>query len=276
MLGIDWQQAWFQPWAQWGKQVQQHWTLAPEQLHQALNHALNQSLPSPADTMAEATAASVDSLYAPSSLHPDSAVANQGLRFVPQQDLSADCAYESFISQHQRIPTRNNAHDFFNGLCWLRFPKTKTLLNRLQAQTIASEGVGARRGALRDALTLFDESAGLLFAPPSLWSSLHNKQWHELFITHRDDWRHTQLVLFGHALLEKLMNPYKSITAHIVCVPMPALTKDEEIDAWLCQQLTPTFLTTKPFVPLPLSGIPGWWMDNHVPDFYEDKKVFRD
>ncbi|MEY3549360.1 MAG: hypothetical protein RL520_28, partial [Pseudomonadota bacterium] len=51
---------------------------------------------------------------------------------------------------------------------------------------------------------------------------------------------------------------------------------DAQIDASLCQQLTPENLIDKPFTPLPLAGIPGWWPDNHAPDFYEDKKVFRD
>jgi hypothetical protein len=83
-------------------------------------------------------------------------------------------------------------------------------------------------------------------------------------------------VLFGHALLEKLLQPYKGITAHVLCLPMPSLATDEEVDTWLCHQLTVEWLTTKPFVPLPLSGIPGWWAGNQAPDFYEDKKVFRD
>ena len=201
---------------------------------------------------------------------------SQRLFFVPQQDLPADMAYESFIFQYQQIPTRNNAHDFFNGLCWLRFPETKAHLNRLQALAIAQNGVSAQRGALRDALTLFDENAALLFASPDMWEALQRKQWLELFVNQCEGWQHAQLVLFGHALLEKLSKPYKGITAHVLCVPMPELQNDNEVDAWLCQQLTPAFLKTKPYVPLPLAGIPGWWSGNEVPAFFEDKKVFRD
>jgi hypothetical protein len=123
---------------------------------------------------------------------------------------------------------------------------------------------------------LFDENAGLLCAPPSLWDALKNKQWHELFVTNRDAWQQVKLVLFGHALLEKWLQPYKGITAHVLCLPMPLLISDEEVDGWLCQQLTPDFLQTKPFVPLPLAGVPGWWSQNETPAFFEDKKVFRD
>ena len=244
MLHLDWQQPWFKPWAHHGEKVQQLWQQQPEHLHQ--------------------------------SFDKHNATLTTAFSFVPQQDLPKDTAYESFIFQHKRIPTRNNAHDFFNGLCWLRFPQAKAQLNRLQAQAIAQEGVNAQRGVLRDALTLFDENAALLCAPPVMWQALQHKQWHELFVTHLASWQHTQLVLFGHALLEKLMKPYKGITAHVLCLPMPELTSDKELDAWLCQQLTPEWLQTKPFVPLPLSGIPGWWPGNEVPVFFEDKKVFRD
>jgi len=244
VLHLDWQQPWFKPWAHHGEKVQRHWQEHPAQLHLALNIA-NANTPT-------------------------------GFSFVPQQNLPADMAYESFIFQRKHIPTRNNAHDFFNGLCWLRFPQTKTQLNHLQALAIDAQGVGSQRGVLRDALTLFDENAALLFAPPLMWEALQHKQWQELFVTHRDDWQQTQLVLFGHALLEKLMKPYKGITAHVLCIPMPDLQTNDEVDAWLCQQLTAEQLKTKPFLPLPLSGVPGWWPGNQAPDFYEDKKVFRD
>jgi len=89
-------------------------------------------------------------------------------------------------------------------------------------------------------------------------------------------WSECQLHVFGHALLEKMLSPYKGITAHVWCMPLPDCRNDEQIDACLCQQLTPDHLSSKPFAPLPLAGIPGWWPHNHVPDFYEDKKVFRD
>jgi hypothetical protein len=32
---------------------------------------------------------------------------------------------------------------------------------------------------------------------------------------------------------------------------------------------------TKPFAPLPVLGIPGWWPANEDPRFYGDKTVFR-
>jgi hypothetical protein len=262
VLDIDWQKPWFKQWAHHGEKVEKHWQLHPDELHRALNQCLSSGVDTPKSlNLSIATVnASVETAFS----------------FVPQQNLLADIAYESFIFQHRHIPTRNHTHDFFNGLCWLRFPKSKAQLNRLQALAIAQDGVSAQRGALRDALTLFDENAALFFAPPVIWEALQHKQWLELFVNQRDGWQHTQLVLFGHALLEKLSKPYKGITAHVLCVPMPDLQTNDEVDAWLCQQLTVERLLTKPFVPLPLSGIPGWWAGNQAPAFFEDKKVFRD
>ena len=198
------------------------------------------------------------------------------VEFVPQSDLPADIAYEAFIFSHNRIPTRDNLHDFFNGLCWLRFPQAKSRLNFLQAQAIASEGVGATRGPLRDALTLFDENVLLLQASDDLWRALQVRDWEKLFGELRDEWQSAHIVIFGHALLEKLVAPYKSITAHVFRIASGEDAKDDQaLDAWLANNLQPDYLATKPYLPLPVLGIPGWWPDNETISFYEDQKVFR-
>ena len=85
--------------------------------------------------------------------------------FVPQSALPEGAAYEQYIWDTRRVPTRDNLHDFFNGLVWLQFPHTKRRLNQLQAQAIAADGVQAVRGPLRDAVTVFDENGALLQAP---------------------------------------------------------------------------------------------------------------
>ncbi|GAA5231162.1 hypothetical protein GCM10025794_35750 [Massilia kyonggiensis] len=38
------------------------------------------------------------------------------IRFVPQADLPEGVAYEAFIGATGGVPTRENLHDFFNGL----------------------------------------------------------------------------------------------------------------------------------------------------------------
>lgn len=185
------------------------------------------------------------------------------LRFVAQESLPEGEAYEAFIHRTARVPTRDNLHDFFNGLMWLHRPVLKRRLNELQAQALAEHGVQTTRGPLRDALTLFDENAALLEAPADLVRRLRERHWKGLLVTERQRWqREVRLTLFGHALLEKLVTPYKSITAH-VWVGMPGA----ELDA--------SALVPKPFLPLPVLGVPGWWPGNEAPGFYDDAEVFR-
>ena len=54
-----------------------------------------------------------------------------------------------------------------------------------------------------------------------------------------------------------------------------AAQHSQSLDAWLAQDLTAAKLAAKPFVPLPVLGVPGWWPDNEDPAFYADAGVFR-
>ncbi len=180
-------------------------------------------------------------------------------RFVPAEALPPGEAYEAFVARTGQIPTRDNAHDFFNGLVWLHHPELKTRLNRWHALTLESSGVQSRRGALRDAATVFDENGAILTAPPELQHALRDRDWPRLFLDLRPLWRQAQLTLVGHALLEKLCQPRKPICAHVV------FSEPEEPDE----------LAAKPFHPLPVLGVPGWWSANEAVDFYADASVFR-
>ncbi len=197
--------------------------------------------------------------------------------FVPQSHLPPDRAYEAHIFETGTVPTRNNLHDFFNGLTWLAFPLTKKRLNALQAAEIERAGVGAARGPLRDALTLFDENGAVLDAPPAVWEALRARDWQRLFVTERAVWQEARLLVFGHALLDKLCRPRKGMTAHVLLAP-GAFDSTRSIgadDAAIARALDPAHLATKPFVPLPVLGIPGWWLDNENFSFYDDPDVFR-
>ena len=201
------------------------------------------------------------------------ALATGPLRFVPAQEAPADEAYESFIHRTARVPTRDSLHDFFNGLVWLHLPRSKRKLNELQAAEIERRGAGATRGPLRDALTLFDENGAVLDAPAPLWNALLARDWHALFITGRPAWRDARVLVFGHALLEKLCAPRKALTAHVLRAPRGlSIAIDDEA---LAQAIDAEHLAAKPFVPLPVLGIPGWWAANEQAGFYEDAAVFR-
>jgi hypothetical protein len=190
------------------------------------------------------------------------------LRFVDHSALPAGEPYESFIARTACVPARDNLHDLFNGLMWLSYPQTKRRLNALQAEQIALHGTSGPRGALRDALTLFDENAAVLQAPAKLVAALRQRDWRTLFIAQRSLWQSARLVIFGHALMEKLMQPRKAITAHV-------WVSEELTDGALASSLTHERLVTKVFLPLPVLGVPGWWKANEEPCFYDDADVFR-
>jgi hypothetical protein len=197
------------------------------------------------------------------------ALAEAGTQPAPVCFVAADAlpegeAYEAFIARTGSVPTRhNNLHDHFNRLVWQRHPAIKQRLNQLQAAEIAARGIGATRGALRDALTLFDENGALWpDAPPALAQALAARDWQALFATHRALWQAHRFEVFGHALLEQLSAaPRKGLTAHVLLADPLVLTAAQWAD--------------KPFLPLPVLGIPGWWAANEDPAFYQDKQVFR-
>ncbi len=238
VLQIDWDRPWLDPWRQPGQPVAQA-VAAGAALHEALNR------------------------------EPAAPV-----RFVPQGALPPGEAYERYIFNSGQCPTREGLHDFFNGLCWIRFPATKQRLNQLQAAEIARAGVQNVRGPVRDALTLFDENAAFLSAPQPLWDALLARDWQQLFIGLRPLWQQARLVLFGHALLEKLVYPRKPITAHVYRAQY-AIDSIANLDAWVAAELSADKLATKPFTPLPVLGVPGWWPENENFSFYDDTRVFR-
>ena len=195
------------------------------------------------------------------------------VRFVPQAALPAGQAYEDFIWHTRQVPTRDNPHDLFNGLAWLAFPRTKARLNQLQASEIAAAGVGATRGPLRDALTLFDENAAVLQARPELVQALQARQWRRLFVDLRSLWADARVLVFGHAAQEKLQQPRKAITVHVY-LPRGELSAGH-LDSALAADLSAEHLASKPYTPLPVLGIPGWWAANENFFFYDDSEVFR-
>lgn len=202
----------------------------------------------------------------------------QALRFIPQDALPVGAAYEAHIAATGEVPTRDNLHDFFNALIWLHWPCAKAALNARQARAIAGDGIRAARGTVRDAATLFDENALIfLHAEDAPERSLTAFGWQHLFVEGRAAWGETCAVLpFGHALLEKLVTPYKSITAHAWPVRVASLETDRaSLDAALADTLLDAELTTRDFRPLPVMGIPGWCSANEDIAFYSDTTVFR-
>lgn len=218
------------------------------------------------------------------------------LQFVSQGALPEGEAYESFIGTTGNIPTRDNLHDLFNGSIWLTFPKTKALLNYYHMLEIAQQGIGASRGRVRDTITVFDENGAILVtAAPSIGEALIDFDWQGSLVTPRDKWDNPQALnsdfqaavyIFGHALLEKLLQPRKALCAHSIVINVTpdffALSLSERISHldkrvadYMEALLSQPDVTPRKLSPLPILGVPHYWAENANSSFYDDSQVFR-
>ena len=196
------------------------------------------------------------------------------IEFVAADDAGSS-AYEAHIAATGRVPTRDNAHDLINALVWLAYPLTKAALNARQAQELARDGVRSTRGPVRDAATLIDESGLLLAADSGACAALARLDWPWLFAAQRARWQQDWVPFaFGHALIEKLLEPYKGLTAAVLCLPASA-AEGESVDRAAATWVQSAALAPRLLAHLPVLGIPGWWPANEDPDFYADAAVFR-
>lgn len=257
-----------------------------------------------------ASAARLDALNAAAREAGLLSGSGRGLQFVPQpsaialgllpsasSEMAGSSGYEARIFDTGEVPTRLNGpgerHDLYNAIVWLTFPRAKARLNALQADRHrspsgrhapdapgvghADDRAGSQRGPLRDAATLFDENAALWIGlDASFEAALRAFDWRELFVRRRAQLGESvRLMVFGHALLEKLESPYKAVTAHAWPLRVPVDASLAEIDLALSLALDAQTLSTRAFCPLPVMGFPGWCADNADPHFYDDPTVFR-
>ncbi len=245
------------------------------------------------------------------------------VRFVPAGDNALrqfGLEYEASIYREGLVPTRpDNFHDLFNALVWMAFPQTKAILNRLHYREMTADGaqdlggsrgtarkesgsrgtarkdVGSRgtarkdvgsRGTARDVLTLFDEG-GVIVAcsEPELARLLREFQWQSLFWARRSEVsRAMRFFVFGHAIQEKALRPYKGLTAKALVMEVSQEFFAMPLDAQLTEAderaahhfSSPEALaSTRTFAPLPILGVPGWAPENECEAFYKDTSVFR-
>ncbi len=207
------------------------------------------------------------------------------IRFVPP--AAASVQYEVHVFETGEVQTRaDNWHDLFNALVWLAFPKTKAVLNGHHYGEIRAHRGERQRGTARDVLTLFDEGGIVVAsADAELSDLLREFRWKELF------WRRRAQVLqsmrfyvFGHAIYEKALEPYKGVTAKALIVE----ATPDLLDAPLEQQLAEldaraadyfsgmeALASTRSLSPLPILGIPGWEPANAREEYYDDAAQFR-
>lgn len=194
--------------------------------------------------------------------------------FIPDRRLSAR-DYETHILQTGEVPTRVDTwHDVLNALVWLRFPLFKAALNAAHGAALAAE-TDTRRGPRRDALTVLDESGvWVISRDPILPRWLVDREWHALFSAARSRVEADMcFVVVGHALLEKALAPYPSMTGKCLILGSDALDPDAA-DALAAAALA-TVTTPRELAPLPIQGIPGWDAANTGEAYYANQAVFR-
>ncbi|HEU4620765.1 MAG TPA: DUF3025 domain-containing protein [Burkholderiaceae bacterium] len=250
---IDPRAAWFAPWC--------------ERLGARFNELL-------ASTQTDDLASRLNALGSPATT-----LSGHAVRFVEHARLPADTAYETHIHATGHVPTRDNTHDLFNALAWFVFPRAKTALNAIQAREIARRGgTAGPRGPARDAATLLDENGLLLVTRDNaLIDHLRARRWTHVFVERRAQWmEQVRVLMFGHALADKLRAPYKSITAHAWVVSLDCHATFDAIDEHLAHEwLGHTTLAPSMLLPVPVLGLPGWWPLNQSREFYDDASVFR-
>jgi len=211
------------------------------------------------------------------------------IRFVPPGPASKDfdSQYEVRVFRSGEVQTRaDDWHDFFNALVWLAFPRTKAVLNRHHVEEMHARRGEALRGTARDVLTLFDEGGVVVAcADARLAELLRRFRWKELFWERRADFiASVRCVVFGHAIYEKALEPYKGVTAKALIVDVGASFFDaspeaqlRSLDARASEYFTApeSLASTRALSPLPVLGIPGWDPANERAKYYDDTVQFR-
>lgn len=209
------------------------------------------------------------------------------LRVRDERALHGDGqGYEPRILETGVLAVRPGSwHDVFNVLVWRTFPRAKAALNERHC-TALERHPGTQRGALRDTLTLFDESGVIVAASDAtLFDALRGFRWRELFWSRREDLsRCLRVHVFGHAVYEKLLGPYLGLTGHAVVFHVPPWvieTPVVERMAWLDRRLAAFLRESGPLwsprdlQPVPLLGVPGWHPETAVESFYDNRDYFR-
>ncbi|UTO04072.1 DUF3025 domain-containing protein [Moraxella sp. FZLJ2107] len=224
----------------------------------------------------------------------------KSLSFTDQSDLPHGVAYECYIGETGKIPTRDNLHDWFGANIWVVFPKCKAMLNHHHLKHLDDGDTDNGRNRVRDAITVFDEN-GIIVAVSdekvgqAIGAALGRFDWQNSLVAPRAFWHnpselsdqtHAQAFIFGHALLEQLITPRKNLCAHALIVTVRAeffehslsaqlayldeLVADK-LDIWLSHPAT----TPRDLQPLPVLGVPYFWQGQDDV-FYQDKSVFRE
>ena len=205
--------------------------------------------------------------------------ANRALKLVLAESASPG-SYERRVFETGELAVRSNDwHDLFNVLAWCVFPRAKAALNHRHVVEMEREAPG-RRGRARDALTQFDEDGVIvLSSAPELIELMRAFRWKELFWNRRAEaLAHMRFLVFGHALYEKLLEPFIGVTGKAVLLDViagfddTAGTADHRVAEWIEAGM---LASPADLQPLPVLGIPRWYGASLEASFYDNAAYFR-
>jgi len=215
----------------------------------------------------------------------------RALRIVAQarKPAALEEQYEARLYLEGELQVRRDDwHDAFNVLAWLAYPRAKAALNARHYSALrAQHASGApNRGPVQDALTLFDESGVVMIsADGDLLQMVRDFRWKALFWDNRERLlARARFFLFGHALYEKMLRPFKGMTGRGILLDVdPALfaasqreqlaVVDEKVAALLSDPAC--LASTRELAVLPVLGVPGWHAGNEDGAYYDDTDYFR-
>jgi hypothetical protein len=201
-------------------------------------------------------------------------------RFVEQNDamLADGLHYETRVWERGAIATRTeNWHDLFNAAVWCRYLELKLALNARQRAHIAVMGPSQRNRA-QYAITQFDEAGAIVCVRDSALLSLWDRHaWGELFHSHAEAWHRGDIrivAIVGHALLEMALVP--ALYPVGKCLVVQGDLDDEACVVRVTEAIASGRALNDPLElrPLPLSGIPGWYLDQDE-TFYAGAGCFQ-
>lgn len=202
------------------------------------------------------------------------------IKFVPQarKPQTFEDEYEVRIFQRGEIQTRHeNWHDFFNALIWMNYARIKQRVNALHYRAMLKrvQVNQLNRNRMENKLTHFDECGAIIISSQVKYLDwIRNRQWKKLFYENRNVWQNgLYCFLFGHALFEKLLNPYIGLCAHalLFACEREAIDKQNVEDMVLSQLES---VLRHPLQPFPLLGVPGWYKQQDE-EFYAQQDYFR-
>ena len=152
------------------------------------------------------------------------------------------------------------------------------MINRLHYHVQKRRYPNKSRLPVENMLTLFDESGAIVIATNQIYLDLiREHRWHELFWQRRAELaEHVKVIVFGHGLYEKALQPYIGLTAQ--CLMFVAQdSRLPFVDTLVADYLQQSDCDLSPAVlsPLPILGLPGWWDQNGSEAFYANERYFR-